>query len=284
MNKNKEFQKQARSPKKFNSELIIAGHGGIFREKNSKTILKKLQPPPKGSCEENYYKTISIDTSLKNLKLLCPKFHSVTYNDQNEAFLKLEDLTKPFKNPCIIDIKIGRVTWDPNATKEKRIKEESKYPPLKNLGFQLLGCRVGHPSGINLKTIKLDKTWGRSLNEENISDGLKLFLSSAGSSQRLELIKGQILTKLYAIQNWFLSQTRFRFYASSILILYDGISLEDIGSQGSSDSDDDPKKEMIPLVDVRMIDFAHVFDGEPNCLDENYLFGINNLIANFESI
>ena len=71
----------------------------------------------------------------------------------------------------------------------------------------------------------------RSLNEENISDGLKLFLSGAGSNQRLELIKGQILTKLYAIQDLFMSQTRFRFYASSILILYDGISPEEIGSQ-----------------------------------------------------
>jgi len=282
MNKNKEFQKQNRSPKKLNSELIIAGHGGIFREKNSKTILKKLQPPPKGSCEENFYKTITADSSLKLLKSFCPKFHNVTHNDQNETFLKLEDLTKPFKNPCIIDIKIGKVTWDPNASKEKRIKEESKYPPLKNLGFQLLGCRVGHPSGTNLKTIKLDKTWGRSLNEENISDGLQLFLSGAGSSQRSELIKKQILTKLYAIQDLFMSQTRFRFYASSILILYDGISPEEIGSQGSSDSDDDPKHATLPLVDVRMIDFAHVFDGEPNCLDENYLFGINNLIATFE--
>ena len=195
--------------------------------------MKKLQPPPKGSCEENFYKTITTDPSLKILKALCPKFHSVTYNEQNEAFLKLEDLTKPFRNPCIIDIKIGQVTWDPNASKEKRIKEESKYLPLKNLGFQLLGCRVGHPSGISSKTIKLDKTWGRSLNEENISNGLELFLSSAGSSQRLELIKGQILTKLYAIRNWFLSQTRFRFYASSVLIVYDGISPEEIGSQVS---------------------------------------------------
>ena len=54
--------------------------------------------------------------------------------------------------------------------------------------------------------------------------------------------------------------------------------------KGSSDSDDDPKHATKPLVDVRMIDFAHVFDGEQNCLDENYLFGINNLIVNFESL
>ena len=54
--------------------------------------------------------------------------------------------------------------------------------------------------------------------------------------------------------------------------------------KGSSDSDDDRKNEIVPLVDVRMIDFAHIFDGKPNFLDENYLFGINNLIATFESL
>ena len=203
----------------------------IFREKNSKTILKKLQPPPKGSCEENFYKTITTDPSLKILKSLCPKFHGVVYNDKNEAFLKLEDLTKPFKNPCIIDIKIGRVTWDPNASKEKRLKEESKYPPLKNLGFQLLGCRVGHPSGINMNTTKLDKSWGRSYNEKNISDGLKLFLSGAGSIKRSEFIKQEVIRRLFEIQKWFSCQTSFRFYASSILILYEGVSGDDIGSQ-----------------------------------------------------
>lgn len=194
--------------------------------------MKKLQPPPKGSCEEKFYKAITYNPSLKTLKSFCPKFHGVAYNEKNEAFLKLEDLTRPFKNPCIIDIKIGRVTWDPNASEEKRSKEESKYPPLKNIGFQLLGCRVGQPSGLT-KTIKLDKNWGRSLNEENISDGLKLFLSGAGSIQRLELIKRELLCRLYEIQNWFSSQTFFRFYASSILILYDGVSVDKIGSQVS---------------------------------------------------
>ena len=51
--------------------------------------------------------------------------------------------------------------------------------------------------------------------------------------------------------------------------------------KGSSDSDDGPN-ESTPLVDLRMIDFAHVFDGESNCLDENYIFGITNLLKTIE--
>ena len=75
------------------------------------------------------------------LRALCPRFHgTVLHNGEN--YLRLEDLTRPFRNPCIIDIKMGRVTWDPDATDAKRVREESKYPPLKMSGFQFLGCRV----------------------------------------------------------------------------------------------------------------------------------------------
>ena len=75
------------------------------------------------------------------LRTLCPRFHgTVLHNGEN--YLRLEDLTRPFRNPCIIDIKMGRVTWDPDATDAKRVREESKYPPLKMSGFQFLGCRV----------------------------------------------------------------------------------------------------------------------------------------------
>ena len=79
---------------------------------------------------------------MKVLRSLCPKFFGVVYDQQNWGYLKLEDLTRTFKNPCIMDVKMGRVTWDPNASEVKRKREESKYPPLKNLGFQFLGCRV----------------------------------------------------------------------------------------------------------------------------------------------
>ena len=39
----------------------------------------------------------------------------------------------------------------------------------------------------------------------------------------------------------------------------------------------------MPLVDVRMIDFAHVFSAGGD-YDENYLYGLNNLISSFQSV
>lgn len=53
--------------------------------------------------------------------------------------------------------------------------------------------------------------------------------------------------------------------------------------QASSDSDEESRNDSMPLVDVRMIDFAHVFAGD-GVADENYLFGLNNLISSFQSL
>jgi hypothetical protein len=39
-------------------------------------------------------------------------------------FIKLEDIAKEVAEPCIMDIKIGRQTWDPQATLEKRKNED----------------------------------------------------------------------------------------------------------------------------------------------------------------
>lgn len=39
----------------------------------------------------------------------------------------MEDLAAGFIKPCIADIKIGRQTWDPYATPEKRIAEDVTF-------------------------------------------------------------------------------------------------------------------------------------------------------------
>lgn len=39
-------------------------------------------------------------------------------------FIKLCDITYGLNEPCVMDIKIGRRTWDPMATEKKREAEE----------------------------------------------------------------------------------------------------------------------------------------------------------------
>ena len=67
---------------------------------------------------------------------------SITFINFTDSYLKLEDVCRRFRNPSILDIKIGRVSYDPAADASKREAEISKYPPLSQIGFQLLGMRV----------------------------------------------------------------------------------------------------------------------------------------------
>lgn len=47
-----------------------------------------------------------------------------------------------FENPCIIDIKMGRVSYEPSASLAKKMAEEAKCAYQKQFGFRVNGYRV----------------------------------------------------------------------------------------------------------------------------------------------
>ena len=73
-------------------------------------------------------------------------------------YIQLADATKDFRFPCIseppvipfifscvafaVDLKVGRVTYDPLATAAKRHRESSKYPWQSELGFRITGMKI----------------------------------------------------------------------------------------------------------------------------------------------
>lgn len=66
-------------------------------------------------------------------------------DDITELYLKLEDVTRRFQKPCIMDVKIGQKSYDPYASQEKRDQQIKKYPLMEEIGFLLLGMRVSLP-------------------------------------------------------------------------------------------------------------------------------------------
>ena len=60
----------------------------------------------------------------------------------DHEFMVLTDMTSPYTRPAILDIKMGKRTYDPLADREKQEKEVSKYPALEIIGFRLLGYKV----------------------------------------------------------------------------------------------------------------------------------------------
>ena len=110
-------------------------------------ILKPIQPPPKGPREANFYVEINrsnhpIDVLIRNH---IPKFHGleqVGFTNGivvTEDFLVLDDITEGFELPTVMDIKVGKQTWGPDATEAKKVGEASKYVGTKGpYGFRLV--------------------------------------------------------------------------------------------------------------------------------------------------
>lgn len=72
--------------------------------------------------------------------------------------------------PCIIDIKIGKRTWDPMASPEKVLAEEQKYQACKeNLGICIPGFQVYDIKSGRIK--RYGKDYGKKLNQETVKDG-----------------------------------------------------------------------------------------------------------------
>lgn len=57
-------------------------------------------------------------------------------------FLKLQDVTFGYSLPCIMDVKIGQQTFDPNAPQKKREREVAKYKYQHDIGFRICGMKV----------------------------------------------------------------------------------------------------------------------------------------------
>lgn len=91
-----------------------------------------LKPADKLHCferETKFYEelTTTKDKSLLELKDNVPKYYgnqTTVINDQEVDCMVLEDLTKNMKEPCVMDVKIGKRTWDPLASYNKIIHEE----------------------------------------------------------------------------------------------------------------------------------------------------------------
>lgn len=87
----------------------------------------------------------------------------------------MDDLAYGIKFPAVIDFKMGRITFDPEASAEKIERQKLKYPPVEKIGFQLIGMRVFNSAD---KTFShYDKLFGRSLADEDLVHGKVLLMN-----------------------------------------------------------------------------------------------------------
>eukprot|EP00058_Branchiostoma_floridae_P011280 XP_002596768.1 hypothetical protein BRAFLDRAFT_120494 [Branchiostoma floridae] len=187
------------------------------------TVLKALQPPPLGQRELGFYQKIFEEENtnsqdLLTLRQFMPKYLGkfVPEDDQSQVFIRLEDITRKFRQPCILDVKVGRRRRpDFNPKREK-----TRYPPLDLLGFQLMGMRI-----YKRKTGEVacyDKEYGRSLDENHVGIGLTKYLTMDGTCPLQVRVLQAILCRLDKIKQFIKTQSQICLFSSSLLIVYEG--------------------------------------------------------------
>ena len=268
--------------------VMITSEGQILKPvQESRGLSERTN---RGLTEVAFYSHIMksddpIDMKIRNC---IPKFMGIeqfeSTVDGDEAisnFLILEDITGGFELPAVMDIKLGHKVYGPDASPEKRARNDSSlWPTQSPCGFKVSGILSHSLKPENEGILNEDgkvyskKTFGLILTPDKVWQVPEAFYDSKDSG-KVEIVNNIYLQKLKEILRVFEVQSKYHIIGSSLLFTYDANAVRKFRNGSLS------ANELEKFVQLKLIDFANVYEaaGEK---DENFLSGLRNLISVFE--
>ncbi|KUJ22970.1 SAICAR synthase-like protein [Mollisia scopiformis] len=223
-----------------------------------------------------------------------PKEARARPDSRSEYFLLLEDLTCDMKRPCVMDLKMGTRQYgvEANEKKQKSQRRKCAETTSKQLGVRVCGVQVWDVSKHDY--VFQDKYSGRNLKAgHEFQEALTRFLYNGLDYSSVLRHIPAILEELSQLELLVQSLAGYRFYAASLLMVYDG-DVEDPDTMGPKEREERLKGRNIA---VKMADFANCVTKEdfhaderpcpprhPDLPDNGFLRGLRSLRRYFMMI